>query len=407
MTRVLVLFTLLAACGPTSVPFGISMRLQRDETSEMCPTNSCDLVALGCDAKVSLRIINAEEPNIVYLSKCIVVQGGDGINLCAIADINDMIGDVQIPNTMVQIQLAVWSAPPGSDDTECPVAAFSDDGLVSTTVSPAPALGGASYFQVGSASVATVTLGCVNVPALDDPVCALPNGLNVLTNVLDETGLSVSGVTTNRLHVFVGEPSFDSTSGDFELPSSEATPMLRTNLEPIPLWKANVPGFDQSACIEVDTTSTQGTVPTTLTCALVDPQVTEMMIDGTVFLDTTPAALQAALGTLPPTGLVYGRVVDHTGTFAAGVTVTATQGTVLYLNDTLDSTNDGSGQPLTATTASGAFLSLDAPYEVGGVPNQWAATDGNVVSEGTVIGGRVTGMVSIVQMRLADPGSTP
>jgi len=398
----LALLLLVAACGPDSVPFSIEMRLERDGPSEMCARNSCDLIDVSCDVQLSLRVVDANNPAIVYVSSCLPVPATMNGNLCSIGELSNLIGDAQIPNTMVQIQLAVWPLTDGHDPTVCPQASFYDTGLPKQE-SPKPLLGGETYFMVGSSSVAPLTLGCLDLEALTDPRCTLPNGVEVTSNVLLENGLSVTQVVaSNLMTVFVGEPHLDTASGRFVLPSSEATQMDLPVLDPAPLWRTIVPAFDKSACIEDDNT----TAPTkTLTCALVDPTASAVMIDGTDLSTATYNALRTATGvSLPPgNGLVFGWVIDHTGQRAAGVTVTPSQGTVLYLSDDMTSTNDINGQPLTATTGSGAFVSLDAPYAANNDPVTWTASNGTQTSTGTVIGGRVDGMVTVVQLALGAP----
>jgi hypothetical protein len=100
---------------------------------------------------------------------------------------------------------------------------------------------------------------------------------------------------------------------------------------------------------------------------------------------------------------VLGLVVDDENEPAAGVTIEVTNGaSVLYLSEDLGSVVEGA----TATTASGMFVSIDAPYAIGNQVTTWTV-DGlpAVVQPG--YGGQVEAKVTVVLLQLQDPVIDP
>jgi hypothetical protein len=114
--------------------------------------------------------------------------------------------------------------------------------------------------------------------------------------------------------------------------------------------------------------------------------------------------VSVAVGGIPESGMVLGVVVDSEGQPAAGVTVTASAGTVRYLSEDYMSTLDSLGLPLSETTARGAFVSVDVPFGFLATPTEWHAEKNMVNEEVTQIGGLVRGKLTFVKLKLK-PGT--
>ncbi|MCA9673583.1 MAG: hypothetical protein H6709_07555 [Kofleriaceae bacterium] len=391
--------TAIAGCGPDADHFRIQFNLERGDGAT-CPSDSCENIPLACDAMVLLRILDVADGQPLY-SQCERIDGGG--NLCTLGQL-DVSGIDPLPNTMVEIQMAAW--PADEVGGECPDVSFTRDGapLQIDSQQPTPAIAGRAYFEVGSGEVAPVTLACVDVPALDADACKVPPTVMVTAIVDDfDIGVSVPPSLAQFLDVRVGEPV--QGAGTWVLDTAATTKLDSTQVAPVPIWQQPADAmimFDHFACIQVEHT-TELERSATVTCQPVTADVEQVSATGWLVDRSTLDQVRQALGlaSLPPLGLVLGRVLDHLGQPAEGVVVSATPaaGTnIYYLSDDL-TTTDG----ITATQSSGLFVSVDAPF-----PTTWTAeaTDGRVQNEvGT--GGQLEGKVTVVILRLAEPAKAP
>jgi hypothetical protein len=386
----------LGACGSPSDHFEIQWILERGD-AQMCPFNDCSLISMACDAAVMVRIVDADDEDTVYLSECFEVAGGG--DLCALEGIT--LPDDPIPNTMVKIQVAIW--PYDAASADCPEVVFDQRGQVSvTSPTPRPAIAGEAYFAVGSGEVAAVTLGCVNVEALDT-ACRADDTVDVDVSVDDiDTRVSVPPQVGSRLAVAVGEPRFDAELLQYVMTNDESVGLIRTFVDP-PLWQGDdlELSLEESVCVQVLEGVVQATA--TLHCDVIDGDEELLALSG-VLVDTALIDEVAdALGGIPDEGLVLGLVVDAENEPTAGATVEVTNGaTVLYLSEDHSTVVEGA----TATTASGMFVSIDAPYAIGNQVTTWTV-DGlpGVVAPGH--GGQVEAKVTVVLLQLQDPVIEP
>lgn len=385
----------LGACGPDSTPFAVRLSLEFDRNhAQSCVSNVCESIPMSCDAMVLVRVVDAEDGSS-YLNECTAIAGNQ--DLCGIGAVD--LDDRLIPNTMVRVQVAVWPAS-ALPDGRCPTVLFSDDGKARTdgTNDPPPAIAGEEFFEVGSASTATVTLGCIDELSLDTPECRGGGNVRVGAGVLDfDTNLSVSP-TVQNLVVSIGEPKL--FGGNWSLSSSETVVLERHVIGGIPVWEGPEMGgvdltFEEAACIQVFEDQTPD-VTSTLACRPASAADTELDLNGVLVKKAAQELVKTALGGAFPTGgIVIGRVLDETGQPAAGVTVepaeTSGPATVIYLSDDMTATTTGA-----VTTTSGAFISLNAPFDT-----TWQVMGEDVVEK--QLGGRVTGKVTVIELQLMEP----
>lgn len=386
-----------AACGPGSESFQVSMVLERDD-AQQCPSDVCEGIPMGCNATMSIRIVDASDPSIAYYSDCVDVTGGT--DLCALADLVEL-EDRAIPNTMVRVEIAVWPRDLVDalmlDDDQCPGVDWDEQGKAKTVfddpLKPPPAIGGASYFEVGGSSVATVVLGCLDHTVLDHPSCSATGAVAVSAGVVDfDTNVSVSP-TVQNLVVSVGEPTFDGSA--WSLPIASTTLLDRDVVAGSPVWSGDLEEpFETAACIQVLETDVP-LVLNTLACRPAGADDTVLELDGVLVRKATQDLVQDAIGGFPPGGFVLGRVVDHTGQPAEGVTVAPQPGgpTVAYLAEDMASLTTGA-----VTTTSGAFVSLNAPFDT-----TWTAQLDSRTEVEVQLGGLVAGKVTVIELQLTAP----
>jgi hypothetical protein len=386
---ILVAAVLGAACAPDSVPFEIEFRLD-DE----CGFNSCLQIMTRCDAAIGLRIVDATSGEI-YVSNCTVVEGGS--QLCDLVDQSEFDPEL-LPNRMVRLEMAIWPLEEGVVDP-CPEIEFDSFGMYES--GPMPAIAGQSYFQVGSNDRAPLTLGCVFKEQLDAEECRTDTTPHITTKVIDfDNRLPVPSTFSTRLEVSIAEPTFNQVTEEWFISQSDLVDLMVTALLPELTWEVDYPfNFGRTACLQV--LSNDIGAAATIRCypaAAADLANNQLDAEGTFLAEATLDKIQQALGggPLPSQGLVVGQVLDMNGNPAEGATVSPSFGTVQYLSPDLTST-DG----LTATSASGAFVSTDAPFEGdAGETNFWNANRGDEFTPDEVIGGRVNDKVAIVILRL-------
>jgi hypothetical protein len=373
---------------------------------QQCPVTedgatSCQAIAQSCDAKARLRIVDAVDDTVVYFTSCYDIPAAT--DACGLREIT-IPADVRIPNTMVRVQLVVWSADQIADfdlpaGVACPQSAnFDALGFPQTNLDlvpplPLPALGREVYFPVGDREVAVIELGCPNAGQLDTLACRTRN-INVEASVLVPSNLrSVTAEEATSLSVKLGTPV--DRGGMVRLLETELTTLTSSGTSE-PRWSAVVPGpVDGVRCLQVFEVTSQATPTATCQVAAVLPSGALPMIGYRVDRDDVTKLIalanQSAGGKgFPITGLVLGVVVDRGNLPMAGVVVAPTLGTVRY------PTADLSGFVVGGTSSSGMFISLDAP-----ITTTWRATASTLAADdGSARGGVIADHVSIVVIHM-------
>ena len=387
----------LGSCGPAAGGFSIQLELSQGDEYR-CPQPECSQIPLSCNAVLSLRIVDASDPSLVYVSKCLPVEHAS--DLCAIGQL-DLGSTNAVPNKMVRVEVLVWPEV-RVPDLMCPSDVQFDAQNMPEAVDPAPAIGGQTYFVPGSSDTVTVSLGCLDVTALDDVACLAPGSVSVAADVDDfDSGIFIPPATAANVTVSVGEPKArtNPTTGDVEwdLEPADLTMLPQTVAGPVPAWKdPSVPiVFQRAACVQVLETGTQETP--TITCHGADKNSTSLDLRAFRLLKASLAQAYSALRLpgVPDSGLVVGMVVDTDGNPLAGASVMPSAGSVQFL------TEDRSGMdPGNVTTKSGMFVSRDVPFDA-----TWTATDGhgNLPTESPLIGGLVVGKATVLWIQIEPP----
>ncbi len=428
MTRLLAIALLCTACS--TPPLALALAVS-GAPSDSCGATSCADVHLSCQSVASIRILDPNDPLEPYIHMCVTVVPDKDSDLCSLASIN--LDQIPLPEQTLEVEVVVFPlsdvTDPVTGDIVCPadVAFDAVDGFPispleientadsSTFHTVHPAIGGRAFYHAGDSQV-VVELGCPDLGALNSATCVGGDTIAVTATVLDfDTQQSVSTSVGNMLDVSIGEPK--PAGAEYTLNSANTARLANTVQQPDPAWGGNVDlMFVEAACLEVledvpDTTST-------LTCVTTNggnPVSQQKALDFSGFRlensDANPAVttlqkIVTALGSPDLSkGLVVGVVLDDLGNLAPGFTVnpcptavncmpTTMNGTVQYLSA------DGKSFGGTKTTASGIFISNDAPFNTYFVSTNSAATPPATVSG---FGGLVDDKVTIVVLQFSPP----
>ena len=373
MKRFLV-FVALAACGDP--PFALRF-IPTDGDSQVCiadtgvPATDCNQVTMACDPVLSIRIIPPNDPTVPYISVCERLVGANK-NLCSIAGVNLPPPIVPVPEQILEVQMAIFPDDELAHDAEgnpiCPITKFSSNNLPSSVLEPCeeedqtlcpkvPAIGGRTYYYPGDEET-TVRLGCTNLGQLQAKACSANSAVPVSAVVSDfDTLQPVNSNLATRLTVSIGEPR---PSGDtYLLTTSDLDELMLVSAQQA-TWADTVPPFTAFQCLDVREDAAQTTA--TVTCEPApQPVPNRIDINGLRLAKATLDKILSAIGKpmFPAKGLVVGIVVDSLGAPQMGVTVAVPPGVgVQYLSPDLTSIDLGG----TGTTASGVFVSQDAPF---------------------------------------------
>ncbi len=418
------LIALLAACStpPLKLEFAVS-----DSPAESCGAATCAGIQMKCDAVVSIRILDPNDPSAPYISQCQLVSFDRTRDLCSLSKLT--LDQTPLPEQTLEVQVVVYPATdiptdPMTNDLICPT---EKEGLTFDVATgfpsgpiqmqdPAdpthmfeiePAIGGRAFYHKGD-SETVVTLACNDLAALNDNTCLGANSVSVTATIddFDPPLNPVSTTVASNLTVRIGEPQFESSgSGQYVLSPTDARLLDETVISP-PAWGANIDlKFQQTACLEVLEDGAMATA--TLTCKPVATGTQSVDITGfrlsASLLDEILAALGNPMGILDD-GLVIGVVYDDADAFAANQVITATAAdgqtcstcTIEYLAGDRGSIVPGG----TKTSSSGIFVSRDAPFGTTfSTPNTPQAAPGTI----TAIGGLVVGKVTIVVLAQTQP----
>jgi len=361
---------------------------------------------MSCGATVFLRLTDPDSgeqlltQSGVPLSVCIEAPVNQDI--CSLADLASQMQLDGMPARTMRVEVAVWNA----DDVaagECPIAPgfelFDLFGRPKTDLSPQPAFAGAAYFRAGDDADVTVPLACPNPGRLDVDSCAA-NLPTVVTAAVTDIGsmqlLRKEQAAEVSVSVGAAQERFDDQGASFFVLESSALSPLSLDLSgatPIYRDEVQLPFISDLVCSTTNEDVAQATtnvfceeVPDTQT-GNDDLNIFPLLLRKPV-LDAALAAL--GLQTFPEQGLVIGRVVDEGFSPLAGVVVTPSAGSVLYLNDDLTVAAQG------LSTNSAFFVSTDVPYGA-----SWTAShfDGRRHS-GQPRGGLVEGKLSTIMIRM-------
>jgi hypothetical protein len=399
----------LAACGPSGNPLTIHYDFTAGD-EQACVDDSgdrildCSDVPMSCDAVALLRIIDPEDPDQVFVDLCVPVERGTrDPDLCGLERTDFEIG--AFPTRRVELQLAIYARSDLDSNAEgnpiCPTSLdFTATGFAAPTFTPAPALAGRAYAD-GYDDEVTIHLGCNNRSLIDSEECRNENAVDLTASVIDfDQRVSVDGETTaSNLFVRMGEPEI---SGDrWVLPATETTELSLEHFTPDPQWEALNLDFDaleitDYACIEV--IEGAGRTTPSVTCEPLSGALPNMLdLTGIRVEQTTLGqVLEAAmLDQFPLDGMVLGVVVDFTGTPVIGVTVSDSAGSAIeYVS--ADRTSIGAS----ATTASGLFLSTEAPFDHLNGPNRWTVSGTDLVQRTIPVGGRISNLLTVMIIEL-------
>jgi hypothetical protein len=370
----------LAACSLVACehpPLSLRFKLT-DGTAQQCfsdtgvQTTSCQDITMLCEAYLSVRVLAPSDPIAPYISVCERIDDRAQGKLCAIANVTLPQPAMPVPEQVLEVQMAIFPRSAITFDASgtpiCPIARFGANGLPipfqpfcqddPERCTPVPAVGGRTYYRPGDDKT-VVELGCTDLGQLTDEVaCTGTRRVSVTATVNDFDDLvsSVGRTLADRLDVGVGEPR--PFGDDHVLTPGDTRELMRWQNTP-PAWRAELDVmFTSNVCIGVLEDGAQRT--TAVTCRGYDGRT---MIDlaGVYLAKTTLDQVLAALSltSFPEDGLVIGMVIDEFFNPLANVAVSCAGCTVEYLNS-----NRTALQP-NATSASGIFISRDAPFGTG------------------------------------------
>jgi len=415
--KALLVMLLLAACGdppPMVLKFRVTDGdVQACTSSTGTKASTCEDVTMLCDSYASIRIFAPSDPTAPFVSACKpLAEGATTKTLCSIAQVPLPAPAMPVSAQTLEIDMAVYAKDSLHTDPMgnliCPSEpAFGADGFPvlsqepctdpdMTTCDAQPAIGGRAFYHPGDTET-VISLGCTNLAALEDRMCAGQSLLTVSATVNDfDTSVSVSPTTADGLTVSIGEPT--SNGSVFTLSPSQAHALDRLGAGPVPAWSGN---FDlelhNAACLDVLEDGAQSTP--VLTCT---NNVSSNHLDllGVRLSTATLNQILAAVRTQFPAvdlgpGLVVGRVLDYLGTPKPNVTIVAsdTAAHILYLSDDATSLVPG------ATSRSGIWVSTDAKFGT-----TFTTTDIAVLTQ-PGFGGLVQQKVDVVVLQFKPPGT--
>lgn len=367
----------------------------------MCPSAECSDYGMACGATLGVRIVDADTlddavPTELF-SRCIAVAAAP--DLCAIADVP--IDFEEVPTRTLQVQVAIWEAPPQGELPSCPDDIFDLRGIP-ISMNPQPAFGGVAFVEAGTDPIAEVRLACRDPELVNAPACLSTNRVTVRLDDM-QTVVPVRIEDARALNVAVGEPRLDTTIDPpvWVIGPTDQYQMELVDPGPIPpVWNRNeVPTFSNTACVLSSADVAQPITAVSCTRDLALENDGRLDLTGLMLTEEVLGQLlrSANLDDFPPKGLVIGRVVDHLGAPLAGVTVTPVPDegvNVAYVNSTRDSIS-----LFGPTSTDGFFISFEAPF---GTEWQASSPDGRTQAN-EFRAGLITGKASVVIIEMTAP----
>jgi hypothetical protein len=393
---------LAAACARNpDQPGAFSIRLVLDdEVGSYCESNDCADYGMSCGAVLMINMFDLEDgaPVVDECEKNVPPAE----SICGLKTIGQP-NFFNIPPHRVQISVAAWR-PGVLPNDECPNEdIFDAQDKPRSDFAPRPAFGGRAFFDAGSDEYEVlVRLACTDSFQLDAEECTGPGMNTTLLRAQVDDMVSLLDLTAERavqLDVRAAAPRQVSGSGGFEY-VIENSGSIELGLEdgPVPSFTADVTDpLGDTVCVVVrDDSAPEST--SVASCGQLQTDADPVELRGVLLDKETLDKILAAMGAeFPEQGLVVGRVVDHDGAPLAGVSVSVDgplDAAVEYLDADLTAI-DG-----TATSASGFFISRDAPFDA-----RWGAAhlvDGRR-QQGEPRAGLVRGKVSALIVRMQPP----
>jgi hypothetical protein len=398
--RLLIIAGLLAAapaCTETPDPqaaFRIKLAIDTSAGSFCGSANPSDY-GMSCGAQLAIRVDDLEL-RAPAVNECESVPASESIR--GFENINPKTF-YNIPPHRVRISVAAWRPRVLPGDL-CPAEdIFDERGVPRVDFQPQPAFGGAVFFDVGEGGEEVVVpLSCPDALQLDTEECRGAETTRVQAEVADlETVLPITDGQAEGLDVGVAPPrQIPGLPISEYVIDSEATIELEREPGPEPTFAAEVEvELEGTVCTVVFDPAPAESTASAL-CRDVGDVDEPIDLPGVLVAKETLDPILTALGLadFPRKGLLIGRVVDHTDTPLAGVSLTpgADGATVQYI--------DGSEIGGTETSDSGYFVSTDAPFGT-----LWTAVhnqDGRR-EEGEPRAGLVRDKVSVVIVRMQRP----
>jgi hypothetical protein len=384
----------------------IHLVLDTESIDSGCSSEFCTDYNMSCGATVSIRLTDPTTGEQLVaasgadLALCIAAPATDTI--CSLRDLDDDLQQLfNMPAQTVRVEVAIWSqedVKPGACPKTGRFELFDVLGRPQTNFKPEPAFGGAAYFRAGEDAEVVVPLACPNPGLLSANDCEANQLTDVEAFVTDiGTMQLIRELQAPSISVAVGETRVlpDSLGGSFSVLEAIDTFVLRLDNEGVtPVYKESVPqrfGIDgKLAC----TTSLEGTAQATTTvfCEEVPDSAEDLVLNPVLIRKAVVDSILVAMGAteFPEGGLLIGRVVNEGFSPTAGVAVTPSEGTVIYLSEDLSDISP------TLTSASAYFIATDVPAGA-----SWTAShfDGRRHT-GSPRGGVVQGKVSAVIVRM-------
>lgn len=415
MMRALVLAALVVGCSDPT--FTLRFRVT-DGPADACtkmsgtmvvPATQCQDVPMSCAAVVSIRVFNPNTPTSPVISVCQELMMASNPTLCEIAQVSLPPPASPIEAQTLEVEILVYPknklSVDGNGAPVCPsmvdigIDGFPTPSLVpclpDTPCDPTPAVGGTAFYHPGDTET-VVDLGCADLGLLNDPVCTGATTPITATVTDFDTLVSVPGSLASHLVVDVGTPDTTAATTTF---STVQDLMLDSGVTP-PIWDGSIVEKPSIACIQVDEVDVGARTDTVQCKEATETDPTPNAFVGTRLVKATLDNIVTVLGlpAFPDQGLVVGIVLDEHGNPAGGIQVTAdtinssTVPEIQYLSAMRDSVGG------TVTSASGIFLSMNAPFGT-----HFSATQNNEMA--TAIGGLIVGKVTIVVLQI--PSQSP
>jgi hypothetical protein len=360
---------LIAGCSGTRDigPFSIKLVLDPDQR---CASTDCAAYGMSCGAAMFYRIVDLETGEQLA-SRCVeLVADAD---VCSLGALSADQGFGFLPPHRIRIEFAAWRPDlmiqidgQGVARVVCPTAEqaaelFSLDGGINPVYSPQPAFGGSAVFDVGSdATEAIVPLACSEPAQLDADECSDLQQTRISARVSDiETSLTLTAEQAAQVQVSAVAPlARAGGDGVVHVINALDTIQLEATGVPNPLFVAEVDDADLRPIMctlvrELKPLTTDAVVCQGGAAVAGQRDLAGLLVPRPVLVDV----LDARGGDFPASGLLVGRVVDHTGAPLAGVTVTPSLGQVSYLSAERQSLGG------VTTSASGYFVATDVPFD--------------------------------------------
>jgi hypothetical protein len=386
MVRAALLLLALAACDTPAAKIVYEISNDSDQS---CGSTKCDDIKIPCDAVVSIRILRPGDLAAPLVTICEPLPKNRNMDLCALSSIDLAAAPVELPKETLEVQMLIWprdriETETGTLDCAKYDVMFDAFGQFPISQFPSPAIGGHAYYHPGDEEV-RVTLGCTDFDSLT--TCDTDTTLHVTSTVQNFENINVL-VEDTDINLAVGEPVLRGALSIWSLDSQNLVPLTTTQfIGPVRYWEGTLmrTNLMTYACTQVLEDLAQATAAVQCTAEGIPPapMTTTINLPGTRLPKSSLDQILTALGLFgfPSNGMTVGIVVDASGNPLAGQVVSAPGvGTIKYLNASRTAVGG------TMTSASGVFVSLDAPFpQLFSVPGSNEVLGGQIKEKVTVV----------------------